>query len=135
MKFSFFKKTAIILFLLCTVACAPRIMVYHNEDSGEVFISTASIYDAVPPFEHPAKISPEIIAKMMRAIKCEGFKAFSEEEIEEYAKRISKAFRKCRTDSFISFYISEKTVRYISGGEIYIKKGKVVWYFYPASEI
>ncbi|RMF97838.1 MAG: hypothetical protein D6734_01220, partial [Candidatus Schekmanbacteria bacterium] len=33
------------------------------------------------------------------------------------------------------FYISEKTVRYISGGEIYIKKGKVVWYFYPASEI
>ena len=130
-----FAKITAVTLLIVFVACAPRIMVYHDEDSGEVFISGASLYDAVPPFEHPAKISRETVARMMKSIKCEGFEAFTEKEIDEYSKRISKAFRKCRTDSFVSFYISEKTVRYISGGEIYIKKGKIIWYFYPASEI
>jgi len=130
-----FPKVFISFLLLLIIACAPKIMVYHDEDSGEVFISTASIYDAVPPFEHPAKISTETVVKMMKSIKCEGFNAFSESEIKEFAKKISRAFRKCRTNSFISFYISEKQVRYISGGEIYIKQGKIVWFFYPASEI
>lgn len=131
----FFPKTFICFLLLVFIACSPKIMVYHDEDSGEVFISGASIYDAVPPFEHPAKISEETAAKMMSSIKCEGFEAFSENEIKEYAEKIAKAFRKCRTDSFISFYVSEKQVRNISGGEIYIKQGKIVWYFYPASEV
>ena len=130
-----FPKTSAIFILLVFIACAPKIMVYHDEDSGEVFISKASIYEAVPPFEHPVKISEETVAKMMRSIKCEGFEAFSEEEIKEYAEKIAKAFRKCRTDSFVSFYISEKQVRNISGGEVYIKQGKVLWYFYPASEV
>jgi len=121
------------IFILC--ACSPHIIVYENTDQGEVFISEASLYDAVPPFQHPVKIPKDTIVKMMRQMKCDSYDIFTEPEIKNFAGEISAGLKKARKNSFVSFYISEQMLRYISGGEIYVKDSNVIWFFYPASEL
>jgi len=116
--------------------CINRSIIYYVPNHGKIFLTRTSLYNnAEPPFNHPYQLSEKAISSMMSSLECNGNKVFSDKEIDEFASQICKAFLYADSKSFISFYISERAVSNISGGEIYIKENKCYWFFYPASEI
>jgi hypothetical protein len=132
------KKNKVLIFLVLAIlftACKPRHIIYYIPNHGEILLSNLYLYDAKPPFNHPYKFTRDEISSMMRSLTCNGQRIFSEGEVREFSKPIAKAFAKAIKETFVSFYISERGVRSISGGEIYVKGERCIWFFYAPTEV
>ena len=127
---------AIFALLLASSGCGGKMkVIYQVQNHGIIFLSSKSLYNAKPQFDHPHKFSENEISSMMSSLSCKEKKVFSDNEIKEFAGKIRKAFLKADSKSFVSFYISQNAVKDISAGEIYIRGDKCYWYFYPPSDI